>query len=105
MSAYLDCGMYLVFHGTVAYFVKQIDPFLSDYTLTPKFERITNLYMLGIQSLHLDWCKMKFFPKNQLLAENELTLSQIILFIFVLLLILNLELPARCNTSDETLYM
>ena len=101
MSAYLDCGMHLVFHGVVAYCVEEINCFLSAYALTPKFERIANIYMLDIQSLRLDWCKMKYFPKKQWQAENELALARIILFIYGLLF-LNPELPAKFNTSAET---
>ena len=101
MSAYIDCGMHLVFHGVVAYCVEEMDSFLSDHALTPKFERLANNYMLDIQSLRLEWCKMKFFPKTQWQAENELALARIIPFIYGLLF-LNLDLPARSNTSLET---
>ncbi len=37
MIVYLDCRMHLVFHGNVAYCVKQIDGFITDQGLTPKF--------------------------------------------------------------------
>jgi len=43
---------------------------------------------------------MKYFPKKQWLAENELALARIIPFVYVLFFI-NLELPTRMNTSTE----
>jgi len=82
MSAYLDCGMHLVFHGIVAYCVERMDDFIADHGLTPKFVRLANVYLLDIQSHWLDWCKMKFFPKKQWLAENELALARIIPFVY-----------------------
>ena len=101
MSAYLDCGMHLVFHGIVSYCVEKIDEFLADHGLTKKFVRIANIYLLDIQALRLDWCKMKYFPKKQWLAENELALARIIPFVYGLLF-LNLKLPDRTNTSNNT---
>ena len=82
MRCYLDCGMHLVFHGVVAYCVERIDEFLADHGLTPSFERLVNTYMLDIQSLRLDWCKMKYFPKKQWHAENELALARIIPYVY-----------------------
>ena len=101
MNAFLDCGMHLVFHGIVAYCVEMMEAFLADHAMTPQFERLVNVYLVDIQALRLDWCKMKFFPKKQWLAENELALARIIPFVFGLLF-LNLELPERCNTSENT---
>ena len=75
MNAYLDCGMHLVFHGILAYCVEKMDEFLADHGLTQKFERLVNSYLLDIQSLRLEWCKMKYFPKKQWLAENELAFA------------------------------
>ena len=101
MNAYLDCGMHLVFHGIVAYCVERMDEFLADHLLTQKFERMVNVYLLDIQSFRLDWCKMKCLPKKQWLAENELGLARIILFVYGLLF-MNLDLPEQCNTSNNT---
>ena len=64
MSAYLDCGMHLVFHGIVAYCVERVDEFMADHVLTQQFERLADGYLLDIQSHKLDWCKMKYFPKK-----------------------------------------
>ena len=58
MIAYLDCGMHLVFHGIVSYYVERMDEFIADHGLMPKFERLANVYLLDIQFLRLDWCKM-----------------------------------------------
>ena len=101
MSAYLDCGMHLVFHGIVAYCVERMDEFMADHGLTQKFERLANAYLLDIQSHRLDWCKMKYFPKKQWLAENELALARIIPFVYGMFF-LNFQLPARCNTTKKT---
>ena len=64
MSAYLDCGIHLVFHGIVSYCVERMDEFMATHGLTQKFERLVNVYLVDIQSLRLDWCKMKFFQRN-----------------------------------------
>ena len=101
MNAYLDCGIHLVFHGIVAYVVEKMDEFMADHGLTPKFERMTNIYLLDIQSLRLDWCKIKTLPKTQWQAENELGLARIIPFVYALFF-LNLNLPERNNTSEKT---
>ena len=101
MNAYLDCGMHLVFHGIVSYCVERMDEFMADHGLTQKFERLANVYLLDIQGLRLDWCKMKYFPKKQWLGENELGLARIIPFVYGIFF-LNFDLPARCNTSKNT---
>jgi len=101
MNAYLDCGMHLVFHGILAYCVEKMDEFLADHGLTQKFERLVNSYLLDIQSLRLEWCKMKYFLQKQWLAENELALARILPFVYGLFF-MNLELPTRMNTSTET---
>ena len=44
---------------------------------------------------------MKYFPKKQWLAENELAVARIIPFVYGLFF-MNLELPTRMNTSTET---
>ena len=44
---------------------------------------------------------MKYFPKKQWLAENELALARILPFVYGLFF-MNLELPTRMNTSTET---
>ena len=75
--------MHLVFHGILAYCVEKMDEFLADHGLTQKFERLVNSYLLDIQSLRLEWCKMKCFPKKQWLAENELALARILPFIYM----------------------
>ena len=74
---------------------------MVDHGLTQKFERLVNSYLLDIQSLRLEWCKMKYFPKKQWLAENELALARILPFVYGLFF-MNLELPTRMNTSTET---
>ena len=101
MNNYLDCGMHLIFHGVLAYCVEKMDEFITDHGLTPKFEKLVNAYMLDIKSLRLDWCKMKYFPKKQWLAENELALARIIPFIYGLFF-LNLDLPVSSNTSESS---
>lgn len=101
MSAYVDCGMHLVFHGVLAYCVERICDFMVDHTVTPKFEKLVNHYLIDIQSLRLEWCKMKFFPKKQWLAENELGLSRVLPFVYGLFF-MNIKLPER-NTSSNTI--
>jgi len=78
-----------------------MDDYLADHGLTQKFERLVNSDLLDIQSLRLEWCKMKYFPQKQWLAENELALARIIPFVYGLFF-MNLELPTRMNTSPET---
>jgi len=46
LNAYLDCGMYLLFHGIVAYCVERIEEFMVDQGLTQKFERLANTYLI-----------------------------------------------------------
>jgi len=101
MNSYLDCGMHLVFHGIVAYCVERIEEFMVDQGLTQKFDRLVNTYLIDIQALRLDWCKMKFLPKKQWLAENELAFARIIPFVYGLFF-MNLELPERTNTSIQS---
>ena len=36
ISAYLDCGTHLVFHGIVSYCVEQMDEFMADHGMTQK---------------------------------------------------------------------
>jgi len=59
MNDYHDCGMHLVFHGVLAYCVEKRIFLLADHGLTQKCERLVNSYLLDIQSLRLEWCKMK----------------------------------------------
>jgi hypothetical protein len=101
LNAYLDCGMHLVFHGIVAYCVERVEEFMVDQGLTQKFERLANTYLIDIQSLRLDWCKMKFLPKKQWLAENELALARIVPFVYILFF-MNTKLPERSNTSIQS---
>jgi len=101
MNSYLDCGMHLVFHDIVAYCVERIEEFMVDQGLTQKFERLVNPYLIDIQALRLDWCKIKFLPKRQWLAENELAFSRIIPFVYGLFF-MNLELPKGTHTSIQS---
>ena len=75
LSAYIDCGMHLVFHGVVAYCVERIHEFMKTHKLTPEFNDLVNIYMIDIADHRLDWCKLKCFPKKQWLAESEVGLA------------------------------
>ena len=99
-ETYLDCGMHLVFDGVVAYCVERMEDFIKDQGLGQQFERIANTHVREIESLRLDWCKTKYLPKKQWLAENELGVSRIILFLYGLFFV-NLECPTRTNTSKN----
>ena len=101
MNAYIDCCMHLIFHGIVAYCVERVEEFMKTHTLTPHFEKLVNHYMIDIQSHRLEWCKLKPFPKKQWLAENEIGLARLLPFVYGLFF-LNLKLPDRCNTTDQT---
>ena len=54
LSAYINCGMHLVFHGVVAYCVETMDVFTKDHGLTQTRERYAKTYLLDIQWLWLD---------------------------------------------------
>ena len=85
MRSYVDCGMHLVFHGVVATCVSVMEDFMKDHGLTQQTERLANHYLQDIQSLRLEWCKMKLLPKTQSLAENELGYARLLPFIYGLL--------------------
>ena len=102
MDSYLDCGMHLIFHGVVSDIVELARSFMSDHGLESKFNRLVNPFLLDVQSLRLPWCHMKYFPKKQWLAEDELGLSRIMPFIYGQFF-LNLNLPAASNTTKATL--
>ena len=70
------CGMHLVFHGIVAYCVERIEEFMVDQGLTQKFERLVNTYLIDIQALRLDWCKMNFCQKNNGLQKMSSHLQE-----------------------------
>ena len=59
MCAYVDCGMHLIFHGVVAYCVAHMEEFVKNHGLTQQFERLANHNLQDIQSLRLEWCKIK----------------------------------------------
>ena len=101
MRSYIDCGMHLVFHGVVATCVSVMEDFITDHGLTQQFERLANHYLQDIQSLRLEWCKMKQLPKTQWLAENELGYARVMPFICGLFFH-NLELPKRTCTRPAT---
>ena len=70
MSLFIDCGMYLIFRGIVAYTVVKMEEFMKDHGMSQQFERLSNHHSQDIQSLRLDWCKIKLLPKTQWLAKN-----------------------------------
>ena len=102
MSAYLDCGMHLVFHGIVARCVEEMEQFMSHHSLKSPFNDVVNDYLFDIESLRLDWCNMKTFPKKQWLAENELALARIIPFVYAQFF-LQMQLPDRNFTTSTTM--
>ena len=101
MHSYIDCAMHLIFHGILAYCVERIEDFMKTHCVTPDFEKLVNVHMTDIQSHRLEWCKLKTFPKKQWIAENEIGLARILPFIYGLFF-RNVQLPERCNTSNES---
>jgi hypothetical protein len=55
---------------------------IKDQGLTQQFERMANTHLREIGLLRLDWCKTKSLPKKQWLAENEIDVSRILLFLY-----------------------
>ena len=101
MHSYIDCAMHLIFHGILAYCVERIEEFMKTHCVTPEFEKLVNVYMTDIQSHRLEWCKLKTFPKTQWIAENEIGLARILPFVYGLFFRM-IQLPDRCNTSNES---
>ena len=101
VDAFVDCGMHLVFHGIVKYTVERMGDFTTDHGLEQKFHRIINIHLYEIQSLNLEWMKVKPLPNTNWLAENELGFARIIPFIYGSFF-LNLELPKRKHTTEQT---
>ena len=101
METYLDCGMYLVFCGVFAYCFEQMEDFIKDQGLSQQFEQMTNTHLSKIESLRLDWCKTKYLPNNQWVAENEIRVSRNIPFLYGLFF-MNLKCPTWTNTPKNT---
>ena len=101
LISYIDCAMHLIFHGILAYCVERIEEFMKTHSVTPDFEKLANVHMIDIQSHRLEWCKLKTFPKKQWIAENEIGLARILPFIYGIFF-RSVQLPERCNTSDES---
>ena len=101
MSAYIDCGMHLVFHGIVAYCVERIEEFMKCHKVTQDFNALVNIYLTDIADHRLDWCKLKCFPKKQWLAENEVGLARILPFVYGLFF-RNINLPESSFTSKAS---
>ena len=82
MHSYIDCAMHLIFYGILAYCVERIEEFMKTRGVTPDFKTLVNVHMTDIQSHRLEWCKLKTFPKTQWIAENEIGLARMLLFIY-----------------------
>ncbi len=54
MSAYIDCGTHLVFHGIVDRCIEEMESFMADHSLKTQFNKVVNIYLLDIESLRLD---------------------------------------------------
>ena len=82
INCFIDCAMHLIFHGVLATLVEVIDDFLTDQKLGTALPKISNPFLLELESLRLEWCKAKPLPKKQWLAENELALARILPFVY-----------------------
>lgn len=102
INSFIDCGMHLIFHGILALVVKVMESFFADHKIATSFERVVNVHLLEIQSLRLEWCKTRPVPKKQWLAENELGLARIILFIYTTFFN-KVPIPQRTNVNDKVL--
>ena len=82
LSAFLDCGMHMIFHGVVTDVIEMADDFMKDHKLASEFIRLVTPYMNDIRTLRLDWCPMKLLPKKQWIAEDELGFARVLPFLY-----------------------
>ena len=102
LDAFIDAGMHHLFHGIVADVMAAAHEFMTHHNLLASFERLVNPYLIELQVLRLDWCRMKCLPKKQWLAEDELGFSRILPFIYAQFFI-HVKLPESSYTTEATL--
>ena len=102
INCFIDCAMHLIFHGVLATLVEVIDDFLTDQKLGTALAKLSNQFLLELESLRLEWCKAKPLPKKQWLAENELALARILPFVYTTFFN-HVQLPSRSNVNGQVL--
>jgi hypothetical protein len=78
MERFLTSPMHLLFHGLVAAVMELLHKFMLLISKLATFERLVNVYLTKIESLRLDWLKLRELPKTKWLAENLLGMARIL---------------------------
>jgi hypothetical protein len=86
ISQIVNSPMHIVFHGVSADVMELAYIFLKELQLLPAFERFANKILSSIESLRLEWCKIRELPKTLWLAENILGMTRIMPCIYGLFL-------------------
>ncbi|KAK1742046.1 hypothetical protein QTG54_007619 [Skeletonema marinoi] len=77
MHQFINSPMHLICHGVAADIIELVDKFLKTHRLGKKFESFANKYLLEIDRFKLCWCKIRYLPKTNWLAEDILGFSRI----------------------------
>jgi hypothetical protein len=102
MERFLNSPMHLLFHGIVATVMVLLLKFMTLINCSAAFERFANEYLSEIESLRLDWLKLRELPKKQWLAENLLAIARVMPSIYGLFF-LNFEVPAIYSEAAMSL--
>ena len=102
METWIDAPMHLLFQGVISNVVVLSEKFMSNHKLKTNFERIANDYLNEIQSVRLDWLRVKPLPKTRWLAQDDLGFSRVLPFIYGLFFE-RLFLPESMYTTNDTL--
>lgn len=78
MERFLNSPMHLLFHGLVSAVMDLIHKFMTLLSKLATFERLANKYLTKIESLRMDWLKLRELPKTKWLAENLLGVTRIL---------------------------
>ena len=77
MHQFINSPMHLICHGVAADVIELVDKFLKTHRLGKKFESFANKYLLEIDRFKLCWCKIRYLPKTNWLAEDILGFCRI----------------------------
>ena len=79
---FVDVGMHMIFRGVTKDCIELMSGFMKDHKLETKFHEMINPFLLDIQAMRLDWCRVKPLPNTQWLAEDEMGLARIFPFVY-----------------------
>ena len=77
MERFLNSPMHLLFHGLVAGVMELLHRFMTLLSKLATFERTVNKHLVKIETLRLDWLKLRELPNTKWLAENLFAMTRI----------------------------